>query len=89
MNFVYFFLFTSVRVRNKKINLNLFYIYVIVTNARVGIIRSWIFTDARVRNIANKPLERKPIKFSNLRQKKQCSLPQAERLRGANIFPFT
>jgi hypothetical protein len=47
----------------KNINLNLFYSYAIVTNARVGIIRSWIFTDARVRNIVNKSSERKPIKI--------------------------
>jgi hypothetical protein len=47
----------------KNINLNLFYSYAIVTNARVGIIRSWIFIDARVRNIVNKSSERKPIKI--------------------------
>jgi hypothetical protein len=47
----------------KNINLNLFYSYAIVTNARVGIIRSWIFTDARVRNIVNKSSEHKPIKI--------------------------
>jgi hypothetical protein len=61
MNFL-FFLFTSVRVRNKKnIDLNLFYSYVVFTNARVGIIRSRIFTGARVRNIASKPSEHKLI----------------------------
>ena len=35
--------------------------YVILTNARVGSIRSRIFTDARVRNIMNKSSECKPI----------------------------
>jgi hypothetical protein len=38
----------------KKIDLNLFYSYVIFTNARVGIIRSWIFIGARVGNIISK-----------------------------------
>jgi len=47
----------------KNINLNLFYSYAIVTNAGVGIIGSWIFTDAKVRNIVNKSSEHKPIKI--------------------------
>jgi hypothetical protein len=44
-------LFIDARVKNKNIDLNLFYSYVIFTNARVGNIRSWIFTDARDRSI--------------------------------------
>ena len=54
---------------------NKIYFIGLFTNARVETIRSWIFTDAKVRNIVNKPLERKQIKFSNSKQKQQCSLP--------------
>jgi len=39
-NNINFFLFTNARVRNKNIDLNLFYSYVIFTNARVGSIRN-------------------------------------------------
>ena len=37
---LFFYLFTDARVRNKNIDLNLFYSYVIFTNARVRSIRS-------------------------------------------------
>jgi hypothetical protein len=40
IDLLYFVLLISVRVGNKKIDINLFYSYVIFTNARVGIIRS-------------------------------------------------
>jgi len=64
-------LFIDVRVMNKNIYLDLFcYIllllfssYVIFINARVENIRSWIFTDASVRNITSKPSEYKPTNF--------------------------
>jgi hypothetical protein len=42
-------------IKNTDLNLFYFYSYVIFTNARVGSIRSWIFTGARVKNITRKP----------------------------------
>ena len=38
--FIFICLFTDARVMNKNIDLNLFYSYVMFTNARVGSIRS-------------------------------------------------
>jgi hypothetical protein len=77
-------LFTDARV-----GITYVFYYIIFINARVRSIRSEysLTSESGILQVNHQNINQQ--NFSNLRQSQQCSLPQAERLSGDNIFPFT